>query len=286
MSDQAPHNLGWSLPPGTGVCVINLDSRPDRWKEFQENVSDKLGNLPVERIPAILGTALEGFGKAPFFRGRKRDSTWAARGGCVLSHRSALLHAHAMGWSHVLILEDDVVLDAALTEELSESLREAIIGAAPDVCYLGFTDPVPPFRKISDIAPGRGMFRVFGCNTAHAYLVNRRAVNWILKRLPEPGDIWPWLTRHRAVDRFYYRNLSPELVVSAVSPALITQKEGFSDIVGKTVEVHAGRHLTVVPDGETAAADFPKAQLATAGRFRWEGFFDAFRGFLKRRRGF
>jgi len=286
MKDQSSATLDEALPADTGVCVINLDSRQDRWADFQKSVSGKLGKLPVKRISATLGVELNGFGEAPFFRGRKRDRTWAARGGCVLSHRSALRHGLAMGWSHVLILEDDVALDAELSGELCESLRRALKDNLPDVCYLGFTDPVPPFRKTADIAPDGGMYRVFGCNTAHAYLVNRRAMEWILVRLPEPEDIWPWLTRHRAVDRFYYRNLSPQLEVSAVSPPLIVQKEGFSDIVGKSVEVHAGRHLTQILGGEITAADFSKVRLDTAEKFWREGLIDAIRGFLKRRRGF
>ena len=67
------------------------------------------------------------------------------------------------------------------------------------------------------------LHQVFGCNTAHAYLVSASAADRLLERLPQPPEIWQWLTRHRAVDRFYYRNLSPGLTVVALSPALIDQ---------------------------------------------------------------
>lgn len=286
MSVEGNRCLADALPEGTGVCVINLDSRTDRWESFRNGIAPGLAPLQVQRISATLGTALPGYGERPFFRGGKRDRTWAARGGCVLSHRDALSHAREMGWPYALVLEDDVAIGAGVTKEAAGEIKTAIGESDTDVCYLGFTDPVPPYLRVARIGSSHGFHLLFGCNTAHAYLVNRKAMDWILERLPEPEGIWRWLVTNRAVDRFYYRNMSPSLRVSAISPPLIVQSVGFSDIMGKNVDLSAGKHLTVVPEGGMSERDFQKALATKAKAFGREGLMDAFRGFVKSIGGF
>lgn len=62
---NALNSLASTLPPRTGVCAINLDSRPDRWDHFQNTVLPFLNSLPTARISATLGTALPGYGEPP-----------------------------------------------------------------------------------------------------------------------------------------------------------------------------------------------------------------------------
>lgn len=278
--------LGSALPPGTGVCVINLDSRDDRWQKLSGDVLPQFAPLPVHRIPAILGTSLPGYGQRPFFRGRKRDTTWAARGGCVLSHRAALLHARENHWPHVLVLEDDITLAESPDPAFPDSLRAALQSTDFDICYLGHTDPVPPFRHLADLGGGRSLHQVFGCNTAHAYLVSARAAEELLDRLPQPDDIWKWLTRHRAVDRFYYRNLSPGMTITALSPALIDQEAGFSDILGRPAPAYADCHRTEVPARKPGPEAYQAELARQAASFRRAGRADALRGLWKRLNGF
>jgi hypothetical protein len=286
MSQEGVASMEGAFPEGTGVCVINLDTRRDRWDDFLRDVSPTLAALPVQRISATLGSGLPGFGQLPFFHGRKRDLTWAARGGCVLSHRSALLHARARNWSHVLVLEDDVEVSRDFDQEINLGLRKALEGGLSDVCYFGFTDPVPPYLRVAALGTHHALHRVFGCNTAHAYLLNRKAIDWIIARLPEPREIWHWLSRHRAVDRFYYRNLSPTLKVAALSPPLFSQKVGFSDIIGKMVESHDQAHQTTVPESDVGPGTFQRLLLAKARAFWFDDLGDRLRGFVKRTRGF
>ena len=246
MSEQHPQTIGATLPPGTGVCVINLDSRTDRWETFRREILPQFECLPVHRISATLGTQIPGYGKAPYFRGRKRDRTWAARGGCTLSHRAALLHAKAKGWRNLLILEDDISIEASPSADFLGSLQKALQSTSFDICYLGFTDPVPPFRQLSDLGSGYALHQVFGCSTTHAYLHSTHSINSMLSVLPTPESIWKWIARHRAIDRFLSRNLSPELKVTALSPSLIVQRPCFSDIVGKEVAACAENHQTKI----------------------------------------
>ena len=246
MSEQIPPTLGAALPRGTGVCVINLDSRTDRWETFQQEMLPHFEGLPVDRISATLGTQISGYGSAPYFRGRKRDRTWAARGGCTLSHRNAMLHAKSKGWSHLLILEDDITIETTPRPAFLNALQNALQSTHFDVCYLGFTDPVPPFRQLVELGSGYALHQVFGCSTTHAYLLSTHSINSLLSILPTAESIWNWIARHRAIDRFLSRNLSPQLNVTALSPSLIIQRPCFSDIVGKDVVACTENHQTKI----------------------------------------
>jgi GR25 family glycosyltransferase involved in LPS biosynthesis len=278
--------LGQALPKGCGVCVINLDHRHDRWAEFQSAMMPHLAPLEVHRISAVEGVGLPGFGDPPYFRGRPRDRTWGARAGCTLSHRAALAHARDAGWSHVLVLEDDIHLPQAPAADMLEALHEVLEKTGNDICYLGFTDPVPPFRELARLGSSHALHQVFGCNTAHAYLVSRHAMDRMLALLPEPHDIWRWLTRHRAVDRFYYRNLSPALTVTAVSPALIGQKAGFSDIIGKPVAAYSESHLTAIEASHPQPERYANDLARRAAAFARDARIDRLRGWWKSLRGF
>src|SRR5512138_1755182 len=136
-----------------GVLVVNLDSRPDRWRELQAAVAGVVPAHKLHRLPATLGAALPGFGAPPWFRGRKRDKTWAGRAGCALSHRAAIAYAREQGWRTVLILEDDIEFAPALNAVLS-ALPAALQAADWQVCYLGFTDPVSPYRTLARLPEG------------------------------------------------------------------------------------------------------------------------------------
>jgi hypothetical protein len=182
----------------------------------------------------------------------------------------------------VLILEDDIELEPALAEVLA-GLPAALRASDWDVCYLGFTDPVPPFRTLSKLPAGHSLCAVSGCNTAHAYLLRDSTYDKLLARLPEAANIWHWISRHRAIDRWYYRNLARYFDVCAVSPALINQQGGFSDI---TQRLHEKVHTTRVPEARQGALAF-----RLLGALRWLGYRlaeprDWLRGRIKQARGF
>jgi GR25 family glycosyltransferase involved in LPS biosynthesis len=270
-----------------GVLVINLDSRPDRWDRMR---AEAAGILPADclgRVPAVLGSELPGFGSRPWFRGKRRDTTWAARGGCTLAHRRALQTARDADWERVLILEDDVNLPSGLSVALAP-VTEAL-GARPDewdVCYLGYTDPASPFQTFAEAGDSVRLVRVYGCNCAHAYLINARARDWLLSHLPDERDIWPWLARNRAVDRWYLRHLGRRFRVLAVAPSLINQRAGFSDIVGRATDyVSSGHHRLDIPRRADTAL-FTPLKILRSLRNRLADLYDALRAMAKRRRGF
>ena len=265
-----------------GVLVVNLDNRPDRWQDVQNRTAGFIPVHQLHRLSATLGAALPGFGEPPWFRGRKRDKTWAGRAGCTLAHRAAIEHARQQGWRTVLILEDDIELEAALADVLA-ALPAALQASDWDVCYLGFTDPVSPYHTLADLPAGHSLCAVTGCNTAHAYLLRDSTYDKLLGKLPTAETIWPWISRHRAIDRWYYRNLARYFKVCAVSPAVINQQGGFSDI---TQRLHEKVHTTRVPDARQGALGF-----RLFGAWRWLNYRlaeprDWLRGRIKRLRGF
>jgi GR25 family glycosyltransferase involved in LPS biosynthesis len=274
--------LGPTQGLADGAVVINLDDRTDRWKAFQERVAPQLGIDTVERLSAVRGTELPGFGEPPFFHGRERDRTWAGRAGCTLSHRAALSRALKAGWQRVLILEDDIELAPGFSS-LHEPLALKLARLDWDVCYLGFTDPIGPVSNLVEAEQGHSISRLYGCNTTHAYLVNARAYETLLKWLPSQATVWRWLTRNRAIDRWYSRTLSRKLHVIAVTPSVINQIEDVSDITGRK---HERKHLTEITEPSRSGIDYFLRQRWRRTAFAIEGGYDALRGMVKRQRGF
>ena len=273
-----------------GVLVINLDHRPERLAHFAEIARQTSVLQGWQRIPAVNGVDLPGYGQRPWFRNGKRDKCWAGRAGCVLSHRSAIIHARNQGWKSVLILEDDVNFGAdflQLSTALEERLRD--LEARWQVCYLGYTKTVEPSRKVADLVVGHALHEVFGCYTTHAYLLKNDTFDWLLDRLPDADTIWSWLASHRAIDRWYARNLAPRFTVTAVSPGIVGQYSEFSEIgqhdpgILREQEFCAARAGARIPISNAA---YQGHRRLHALRCRWLGFTDLLRSRIKLWKGF
>lgn len=266
-----------------GVAVINLDHRKDRWEAVSAQAALLPGNPAFTRLSACLGTELPGYGVRPWFRGRKTDPRWAARAGCVASHRRTMLHARAAGWETLLVLEDDCDLTPLLSCDL-DTLHRVLFVEHPDwdVCYLGHNEILPPAQRVAALGPMGEVWRVGGCATTHAYLVRKPARDWIIAQTPGEEDLWPWLSRHRAVDRWYGEKLSQHVTVFALSPALLLQQSGYSDIGLHRVDWETMEMISVVP--VTTGFDEKLRRSHTVAKF--EDVQDLLRGWWKRLRGF
>ncbi len=258
--------MGWakvgvemtSIPPATGslgrladgVLVINLDHRPERLERFAAMAEGHPQLAGWERVAAVNGVDLPGYGAAPWFRGGKRDKCWAGRAGCTLSHRNAIARAKAAGWRSVLILEDDALPGPEFSADVEDFIRSGGGKTPPwEVCYLGWSQQAGPAHEWAALPHGRSLCRVDGCFGTFAYQVKQEAYDWILARLPTVDTVWPWIARYRAVDRWYARNLSRRFRCCALSPSLIGHYESFSDIGqrgGATISSSSG-------DGEVSA---------------------------------
>ncbi len=270
------------------VLLINLDQRADRWQAFLESTAAIIPNEKIHRISAVFGQTLPGYGVKPWFRGRPRDLTWAARAGCILSHQRALALARDHGWNTILILEDDVAIDLSLSANL-HSIAQALTrnDGAWQVCYLGYTDPVAPCRVVDAINDSHNLIEISGCTTTHAYLIKREPRGWILDHLPDHMTLWPWLARHRAIDRWYQTVLSRHFAVTCISPAVIHQQPGFSDIAQRSTDYLAtGAHLLHVPSLICSPLAFIALRHLHHASSRLGQIIDAARGLAKRLRGF
>ncbi|MCX6874474.1 MAG: glycosyltransferase family 25 protein [Verrucomicrobia bacterium] len=273
-----------------GVLVINLDHRPERMERFT-NMARHISVLQGwERLPAVNGVEIPGYGQPPWFRHRPRDRCWAGRAGCTLSHRNAIACAKDRGWHSVLILEDDIQLGASF-----DTMAQLVIehtSTCPkhwDACYLGLSQPVGPSLKLHALGGTQAVYQIFGCTGTFAYILKREAFDWLLAKLPTPETIWTWVSRHRAIDRWYARNLSARFTVQAVSPNLIGHYSSFSDIGQRagadllTAEsaTHQPEHLQ--PSGKLA---FQLHSACLRLRFLVTMAINRIQGAMKRARGF
>lgn len=223
------------------VLVINLEHSTERWKDFLAQTKSIIPQKLVYRVTAVPGEKISGYGERPWFRGGSRADTWARRGGCVLSHRRALELARDRGWKRVLILEDDVEFCSGFLSD-ANNLGLAISDSSIvwDVIYLGFTNAKGPFKTLKVLTGSRHITQIYGCHCTHAYIVNERARDWLLKKLPKEPSIWPWLALNRAIDRWLSVHLGIYLSVTAISPPMVNQRAGFSDIMGRFSNIACG----------------------------------------------
>lgn len=282
MSDDSALHPFWSRDPL--ALVVNLDDRSERWAETLDAAAPHLPVARLTRHSATRGVNLPGYGAVPWFRGHSRDRTWAGRAGCLLSHRRAIERAAAERREWLLVLEDDV----AFTPAFDQTLRALapLLDARPAwvACYLGLVDPVAPFETLAPLPAGHALRRIGGANTTHAYLLHRRAFAPLLAALPAEASVWSWLARHRAVDRWYRRHLADFGEILAVSPSLVDQRAGLSDITGRDTALDdTASHPTAVgPDTRFPALGRAVRALAVPAADAW----DALRARRKRRRGF
>ena len=268
-----------------GIAIINLDDRPERWQATRAELS-KFREAPVPlRVSAVRGTTLPGYGMRPWFRGRTSDIRWAARVGCTLSHRKVMALAQELGWKTFLVLEDDACLkslEGLVLEELDRALFQ--VSQSWEVCYLGFSKTVGPSLKVGQVGCHE-LREVVGCYTTHAYLVREPARDWILRQLPSDTKAWSWHAQHRIIDRWYVRHMSRALRVHALTPSLITQRAGFSDIVQRQVN-YSNEFGAAMADGTTSRRAFNLYKRYAHVQFALADIYDGMRGLIKRLNGF
>lgn len=216
-----------------GCLVINLSHRTDRRQLFKEQIPlvRSLGLNP-ERMEAVHGRRLPGFGEKPWFTERlseKRRNAWGGKAGCTLSHRNAIALAKERGWKNVLILEDDVSFDAAIAVQWKELME--VMKVLPDdwvAVYLYGHHPVSPVKAVQAY-PATTCYELCGLFSTTAYILNGKYFDDLLLALPIEKTIWSWTARHKTVDRWLSRKLCLLGRVYAMSPFGASHLETQSD---------------------------------------------------------
>ena len=218
------------------VIVVNLDHRTDRWARIRDHLTDIAPAEKIHRLPAVRGTDLPGYGHARWFRRNRRTTTWAGRAGCILSHRNALRLALHSRWRRILIMEDDALLSAEINATTGSRLAGFLSAPTrhPGFCYLGYTSPRGPSRRIGDLDHTHSLYAVRGCSATHAYVVDASIFQPLLNLLPDTDEaVWEWMARHTAIDRWYSLIACRLTLVAAVSPHLAIQETSHSDITDR-----------------------------------------------------
>ncbi len=240
-----------------GILVINMDSSPERYTHFVENIGRYLPMDKVERFSAVPGRELASYNKTPWFTSNtgERAKFWGGTAGCALSHRNAIAYARNKGWRNVMIFEDDVCIEPSsdVFEIVSDTLKKL---SGSYLFYLGYNKPSPYGCCIA--AKGcASVWKSEGVIAAHAYIVSSELYEPLLNIFPQhDDDIWAWLSVYRAVD-VLYRDFVPcwdGVSVYVVDPILFHQRDGMSDI-----------GLNVAQGGDEANRQSPRCYKSVSG---------------------
>lgn len=199
------------------ACVINLDSRPDRWARMEASLSGM--GVKAERFPAVSlhhladdqpPKSLRDFllrvdGESPEF-GHKLSGTWA----CMRSHLGVIARAKENNWPAVLIMEDDCEFEPYARAVLKR-VEAQLQGREWDMLYLGGTFKKGGTRqKVST-----NLFSVTRVRLTHAYMVRAELYERILTEAPLSGLPLDW---------YYSEILLPRVKGFMVKPTLARQR--------------------------------------------------------------
>jgi len=200
------------------VFVINLGSRPDRWRRVTDMLT-RNGVTNFERLAAIrpdLKTVPREFFVDMAFD-EERHHVGAT--GCKLSHVEAMKLALARKYESILILEDDADFDDNF-EQIFRSAVSQTSRQSWDMFYLSgnHQQPCRSFRK--------NVKRITHTFATHAYAIKRRMFEPVIQNALKSGV---------EIDVFYARALHPRYRCFCVHPHIVAQDPDYSDIRGKHV---------------------------------------------------
>jgi hypothetical protein len=199
------------------ICIINLPERSDRRRQVTRELRRQgvaVDGHRVRFVEAIRPDAAAGF---PSIGAR----------GCFLSHLKTLRQARAEGVQRLLVLEDDVMFNAALRDagRLGAALRED----GWHLAYPGHVQPAlpGPLRWEPSAAP-------LVC--AHCYAVNGPALGvviaWLEACLARPAGHPDGGAMHVDGALTMLRRARPDLKTLLASRSVAGQRSSRSDIIG------------------------------------------------------
>ena len=185
---------------------INLDSREDRRKQFEEECTRM--NFSVERFPAITNSLSPGHG-------------------CTRSHIEVLKLARARGLPQVLIFEDDFefLVDREQVGDILMNLPEDY-----DVVMLSY--------NLQHGIPYNNQFgRVLDAQTASGYIVHSKFYDTLIETMEEGYNLFVENPSHHwfYMNDQYWKKLQP---VSNWYYSLVRvgkQRQSYSDLAGHEV---------------------------------------------------
>ncbi|WP_152097269.1 glycosyltransferase family 25 protein [Lacipirellula parvula] len=227
------------------VVCINLDRRPDRWKEFIDQLSAiEWPFADVQRFRAIDGD-------------RVGSPDWVQCGngawGCFMSHLRILEEALLDGVTSLLILEDDLCFAPDFRQRAMEFL-----GRVPsnwDGLLLGGQHLMRP-HYVSD-----GVVRVLNGNRTHAHALQGRYIRAAYQHLCNFAEhlLAP---SHHVDHRLGTLHLRGDYNIYAPNPWLVGQAAGSSDITGREESFRKWDNSIRVPSQNEPQLDKNALELA------------------------
>lgn len=189
---------------------INLEHRKDRLAGVQIELA-KVGLSCLERFNAI------------------KMANGAV--GCTMSHIKCLQLAKERGWSHVIVVEDDIVFtDASLFLKQFRTFMEA--SRKWDVIILGGNNN-GRYTQIDDCC-----VKVTSCQTTTGYIVNGHYIDTLLKHFTEGLNMllkYPDKHLFYAIDRYWFY-LQKQDNWFLIIPQVVVQAPNYSDIEQKNTD--------------------------------------------------
>jgi len=191
------------------IFCINLDSRPDRWKEVQkEFVKNK---IIVERISSIRGSDLG----IDFPSEIKEGAV-----GCSLSHLFSFKYAKQMKFDNFLLLEDDVIFEKDVNSIFSNISPQ--IPVDWDMLYLGGQH----YHGMNLVQISENIFKCEYTLSTHSvafrHTVYDRFINSLVD-ITKPCDVH-YAKSHREINSY------------VIIPHLTWQSQSFSDVENAYVD--------------------------------------------------
>jgi len=217
-----------SQPLFEHICVINLDSRPDRWESVQAQLHS-VGIHHAQRFSAVSFAKLENnpppenlkaYAMAKLQRSGETGNAEhqiKAMWGCLCSHVGVIEYAKSQQWPYVLILEDDCEFEP-YTNKVLGLVAEQIKKLDWDMLYLGGNQKRYGLKK----RVAKNILSVTGITLTHAYMVRASIYDKVIAEAPKSG---------RTIDDFYAKILQNEVKTFIVDPQVAFQApDDVSDI--------------------------------------------------------
>ena len=195
--------------------VINLDRRPDRWREFQRRFPAGWPFAHPELFSAVDGSV----GPIPsYFRGG--PGAW----GCLQSHLRIWEQQVSEGLGSVLVLEDDAVFCRDAIQIMQETM--SIVPADWHQVYFGGQHMLTSERPPEVVVQGK-LIRCRAVNRTHAYAISREFAAEALAHIA--NSAWPYNERFHHID-YRLEELHDSHRVYAPWRFCIGQARGASDV--------------------------------------------------------
>ncbi|RCS49483.1 hypothetical protein DTL42_13240 [Bremerella cremea] len=206
------------------VYCLNLDRRPDRWRDFTDGLpADWPFKRPI-RVSAIDGKKVP---SPDFFT--SGNAAW----GCLRGHTRLIEDALNNGLRRILLLEDDAKFLPGFTQKTRDFLNAIPDGTDWDMLYLG-----GQHLKVLKTPPeqvNESVYRPYNVNRTHAFAVNvERFGRTLYKWLHRFND---WRHLHHIDHHLGRLHQQQSHRIYCPPKWLVGQREGRSNINGRVFEM-------------------------------------------------